>query len=403
MTHADRSNMSNLTDNYLQEARVHTAVTEMFDIRYPIFAFSHTPAVVAAVSRAGGLGVLGATSYTAEELAADLQWINERADGRPFGLDLMIPSKHASSTAELEAAVPEGHRTFVRELLADHGVASDEIAIESDAFTAGMLDPERHAAELLKVAFDFPIQLVASALGPPYPDMVASARHHDVKVAALAGSIKHARRNVDAGADLIVAQGTEAGAHTGDVTTMVLVPEIVDAVAPVPVAAAGGIGRGRQMAAALSLGAQAVWCGSVWLTTKESDLEPLAKDLILAAGSDDTVRSTSRTGKPARQIRSDWTEAWDSDGAPQTLPMPLQRLISEPAMNRCFDEAARGNPGARQLINDFVGQIAGLLNDEKSVAEVITTMVEEAALSGQVVDRMFGADAAAPASNGDGG
>jgi NAD(P)H-dependent flavin oxidoreductase YrpB (nitropropane dioxygenase family) len=241
------------------------------------------------------------------------------------------------------------------------------------------------ATELIDVALAHPIRLIASALGPPPPIMVEKARAAGIPVAALVGTVEHARRQVAAGADLIVAQGGEAGGHTGEISTMVLVPEVVDAVAPLPVLAAGGIATGRQMAAAMALGAAGVWCGSVWLTTEEAETEPTVKRKMLAATSRDTVRSRSRTGKPARQLRSAWTEEWDGPGSPGALPMPLQMIVAEGAMRPINKAAERGNEGAQQLANYFVGQVVGLMNTVKPARQVVYDMIEEFA---DAIDRL---------------
>jgi NAD(P)H-dependent flavin oxidoreductase YrpB (nitropropane dioxygenase family) len=230
---------------------------------------------------------------------------------------------------------------------------------------------------LLDVTFAHRIRLIASALGPPPPDLVTRAHDNDVVVAALAGTTQHARRHAAAGVDLIVAQGTEAGGHTGQVATMVLVPEVVDAVAPVPVLAAGGIARGRQIAAALALGAEGVWCGSVWLTTEEAETLPVVKDKFLAATSSDTVRSRSLTGKPARMLRTAWTDEWERSGSPDPLGMPLQSaLIGDPQV-RINRAAAQPDSKARELATYFVGQVVGSLNKVQPTASVVLEMVSE--------------------------
>jgi NAD(P)H-dependent flavin oxidoreductase YrpB (nitropropane dioxygenase family) len=234
------------------------------------------------------------------------------------------------------------------------------------------------AVPLMDVAFSHPISLIVNALGPPPPDLIERAHTSGVLVGALAGKKSHAVRHVAAGADVIIAQGHEAGGHTGEIATMVLVPEVVDAVAPVPVLAAGGIGSGRQMAAALALGAEGVWCGSVWLTTLEAETHPTVKDKFLAATSSDTVRSRSHTGKPARQLRSAWTEEWDGPGSPGPLPMPLQPMLVAEA-NRRIERAAANpdNAGAVKLANYFVGQIVGSMNESKHADRVVIEMVGE--------------------------
>ena len=196
-------------------------------------------------------------------------------------------------------------------------------------------------------------------------------------VASLAGTTEHARRHAAAGVDLIVAQGTEAGGHTGQVSTMVLVPEVVDAVDPMPVLAAGGIARGRQIAAALALGAEGVWCGSVWLTTEEAETMPVVKDKFLAASSSDTVRSRSLTGKPARMLRTAWTDEWERADSPDPLGMPLQSaLIGDPQV-RINRAAAQPDAKARELATYFVGQVVGSLNKVQPTASVVLDMVSE--------------------------
>jgi NAD(P)H-dependent flavin oxidoreductase YrpB (nitropropane dioxygenase family) len=264
---------------------------------------------------------------------------------------------------------------FVDDLLARYGIAGP--TGEPRGSAGGLNISPKGYEPLLDVAFAHDIRLIASALGPPPADLVERAHDHDVLVAALAGTTQHARRHVAAGVDLIVAQGTEAGGHTGEVATMVLVPEVVDAVAPTPVIAAGGIARGRQVAAALALGAQGVWCGSVWLTTEEAETPPVVKDKFLAASSSDTVRSRSMTGKPARMLRTAWTDAWDQPDNPDPLGMPLQTaLVTEPQL-RINQAAAHPGAKARELATYFVGQVVGSLDRVRPVRSVVLDMVEE--------------------------
>jgi NAD(P)H-dependent flavin oxidoreductase YrpB (nitropropane dioxygenase family) len=326
-------------------------VCEKFGIEFPLFAFSHCRDVVAAVTNAGGLGVLGAVAYTPDRLDEELRWIDDHVGGRPYGVDVLVPGKIDKSAATgsgdaMLGAIPDAHWAFVAELFARYGLPAPAAGPggSAQALAAGAMQvTSAGAADLIDVALAHPIQLIASALGTPPPLMVEKARAVSVPVAALVGTAEHARRQLAAGVDLIVAQGTEAGGHTGEISTMVLVPEVVDAVAPLPVLAAGGIATGRQMAAALALGASGVWCGSVWLTTEEAETAPAVKEKMLAATSRDTLRSRSRTGKPARQLRSAWTDAWEGPDSPGTLPMPLQMIIAEPAM-RQIDKLAESCP-----------------------------------------------------------
>ncbi len=241
--------------------------------------------------------------------------------------------------------------------------------------------------DVIELVFEHRISLIASALGPPPSWMIERGREQGVLVAALAGTVDHARRHVEAGVDIVVAQGYEAGGHTGEIATMVLVPEVVDAVAPVPVLAAGGIASGRQITAALSLGAQGVWMGSVWLTTEDAETHPVVKEKFLKASSRDTTRSRSLTGKPARQLRSAWTEAWSDPENPDPLPMPLQPRLALEAQAR-IARTAHKSPGAKELINYFVGQVVGSMNQVKSVRSVVEELVQEYADTMERLDDM---------------
>ncbi|MEV4788905.1 NAD(P)H-dependent flavin oxidoreductase [Streptomyces tuirus] len=343
-----------------------TELSEQLGIEHAVFGFTPFPAVAAAISRAGGFGVLGAVRYThPDELTRDLDWIEARVDGRPYGLDVVMPAKKVEGVteADVEAMIPEGHRQFVRDTLAKHGVPELAQGEAAGWRITGWM--EQVARSQLDAAFDYPIRLLANALGSPPADVIARAHDRNVLVAALAGSARHARKHRDAGIDIVVAQGYEAGGHTGEIASMVLTPEVVDAVAPMPVLAAGGIGSGQQVAAALTLGAQGVWLGSMWLTTTEADLHsPALTRKLLAAGSGDTVRSRALTGKPARQLRSEWTDAWDDPAGPGTLPMPLQGLLVAEAVSRI--QKYEVGP----LLGTPVGQIVGRMNSERSVQAV---------------------------------
>jgi NAD(P)H-dependent flavin oxidoreductase YrpB (nitropropane dioxygenase family) len=358
----------------------------MLGVEYPILAFSHCRDVVAAVSRGGGFGVLGAVAHSPEQLDVDLRWIEEQVGGRPYGVDLLLPQKYVGAESggfgrdELRALLPPEHQAFLDDLLARYGVPplSGDIATPMGGGMQMNVSPSGYEP-LLDVAFAHPIRLVASALGPPPADLIERAGRHDVVVAALSGTVRHAERHAAAGAQIVIAQGTEAGGHTGEVATMVLVPEVVDAVAPVPVLAAGGIARGRQIAAALALGAAGVWTGSVWLTTEESETHPVVKQKFLDATSSDTVRSRSITGKPARMLRSAWTDEWARDDTPAPLSMPLQPLLVGPALARVNRSAHQAGSGAEQLVNYFVGQVVGAASAVRPARAVLRDMVEELA------------------------
>jgi NAD(P)H-dependent flavin oxidoreductase YrpB (nitropropane dioxygenase family) len=361
---------------------VRTAACDLLGIEFPILAFSHCRDVVAEVTKAGGMGVLGAVAHTPEQLDIDLRWIEEQVGGRPYGVDLLLPQKFVGAEAggldreHVRALLPPEHQAFVDDILRRYEVppVPDDLA----RGRGGVINVAPSGYEpLLDVAFAHDMKLVASALGPPPPDLISRAHSAGVAVAALAGKVVHAQRHVAAGADLIVAQGTEAGGHTGEVATMVLVPEVVDAVAPVPVLAAGGIARGRQVAAAIALGAAGVWTGSVWLTTEEAETHPVVKEKFLAASSSDTIRSRSLTGKPARMLRSAWTDEWERGDTPEPLGMPLQSALVAEAQFRIQRAAHHSDSGANQLANYFVGQVVGSLDRVKPARQVVLDMIDE--------------------------
>ena len=376
-----------------------TRVTEMLGIEFPLLAFTHCRDVAAAVSAAGGLGVLGAVAHSPEQLAVDLKWIREHAGGKPFGVDLLIPRKYAGSNEgglgvnDLRGMIPPEHRKWIDELLERYGVPAmpDDEAETTRSGRTLAVDPKT-MAPLIDVAFEYGIALFASALGSPPEWLVERARKEQVPVAALAGRLDHAIAHRDAGVDLIIAQGTEGGGHTGEIATMVLVPQVVDAVAPIPVLAAGGIASGRQVAASLALGAEGVWCGSVWLTTHEAETAPVVKEKFLAASSSDTRRSRSLTGKPARMLRTAWTDAWDEKDAPSPLPMPLQSMLVADAQRRIHRVAHQSGSGGQQLVTYFVGQVVGQMNVAKPTRAVVTEMIEEFVDTMERLDGMVAAE-----------
>ena len=361
-------------------------VTDLLGIDVPIFAFSHCRDVVAAVSKAGGLGVLGAVAHSPEQLEIDLRWIeDEIGPDRPYGVDLIIPAKYAGDSdggytmADVANLIPPQYWEKVEEILARYEVpplAADAGVVFGIKGDTPLLFSEKASGPQLEIALAHRTAFVANALGPPPQHMIERCKEEGRLVGALAGKAVHAERHVQAGVDIIVAQGGEAGGHTGEIGSMVLIPEVVDAVAPVPVLGAGGIGRGRQMAAAMALGAQGVWCGSVWLTTEEAETQPTVKEKFLRATSDDTVRSRSRTGKPARQLKSAWTEEWDDSELPP-LGMPLQPILTAQAIARIDRSSHIAGSGAEKLANYFVGQIVGNMNSIKPAATVVYEMVDE--------------------------
>jgi NAD(P)H-dependent flavin oxidoreductase YrpB (nitropropane dioxygenase family) len=371
-------------------------ICDLLGIEFPLLAFSHCRDVVAAVSRAGGFGVLGATGHTPDSVRQELRWIEDHVDGKPFGIDVLIPENMATAgetgvTHEsLRHRVSDRHRDFARDLLGKAGVALPETQRTGPDTRPQPFDPDQ-ALRILDAAFEFPIRLIANALGVPPPAMIEMGKRHGVPVAALVGAREHAIRQVNAGVDVLVVQGTEAGGHCGEVSTLVLVPEVIQAIRrirDVPVLAAGGIMNGAQMAACMAMGAAGVWTGSVWLATTESETTEIFREKMIEASSRDAVRSKSRTGKPARQLRSAWTEAWERDpSSPGPLPMPLQTLVSENALHAVDRAAAAGNPKAREMVTYFVGQGVGLIEEVRSAGRVVQDFKTEFV---DAVERMNG-------------
>ena len=361
-------------------------ICEMLEIEFPLVAFSHCRDVVVAVSKAGGCGVLGAVGMSPEQLEKELKWIDDHIDGKPYGVDVLIPNKMVGKDEKfdpekLAKMIPQEYADFRADVLEKHGIDSPELR-EIDTAGSGFAENTQSdgAKALLDVAFNHPIKIIANALGVPPDWMIEMGKENNCKVAALLGTAKHAINQVKAGVDILVVSGTEAGGHCGSVSTMVLIPEVYEAIQPygdVPILAAGGIVTGKQMAAAMAMGASGAWCGSVWLTTIESEVDPIVKEKMVAANSSQTVRSRSRTGKHSRQLVTPWTEAWESETAPEPLPMPLQPMVAEPALQKVNKLAAGGHDGAKDLATYWVGQGVGLMNQSISASDVVQEFKED--------------------------
>jgi NAD(P)H-dependent flavin oxidoreductase YrpB (nitropropane dioxygenase family) len=360
---------------------MHTKLCDDLGIEFPIFAFTHCRDVVVAVSQAGGFGVLGAVGFTPEQLEIECRWIDEHIGDAPYGVDIVIPGKYEGMgetdpkklEEHLKSLIPEQHRAFARKVLDEHGVpelpADEERRHELLGWTEATATPQ------VEVALKHQkVKLIAHALGTPPTDVIEKIHESGRLVSALCGRADQALKHKAAGVDIIIAQGTEGGGHTGEIGSLVLWPEVIDAVAPVPVLAAGGVGRGRQIAAALGMGAQGVWTGSIWLAVEEAEASPEQMGSYFQATSRDTVRSRSWTGKPCRMLKNDWTEAWQAEGNPEPLGMPLQGMLVSEAMSR-----VHRYPGGRTQEVGFnpVGQIVGTMNEKMAVRDVIYTLAEE--------------------------
>ena len=365
---------------------MNSKICELLDIEFPRVAFTHCRDVVVAVSKAGGCGVLGAVGMSPEQLEQELKWIDDHIDGKPYGVDVLIPNKMVDQSEKFDAEklkdmIPQEYADFRADLLEKHDIEASELRKIDTAGSSFAANTKADGAKaLLDVAFNHPIKLIANALGVPPDWMLQMGKDNDVKVAALLGTAQHAINQVKAGVDILVVSGTEAGGHCGSVSTMVLIPEVYQAIQPygdVPILAAGGIVTGKQMAGAMAMGASGAWCGSVWLTTVESEVPPVIKEKMVAANSSQTVRSRSRTGKHSRQLVSPWTDAWESEQAPDPLPMPLQPMVAEPALQKVNKLAEGGHDGAKDLATYWVGQGVGLMNQSISASDVVQEFKED--------------------------
>jgi NAD(P)H-dependent flavin oxidoreductase YrpB (nitropropane dioxygenase family) len=363
-----------------------TELCDLLGITHPIVGFSPSEHVAAAISRAGGLGVLGCVRFNdPAQLETVLDWMDQNTNGCPYGIDVVMPAQVPAEGAQkdLSRLIPEGHKDFVEQTLVKLGVPPLPDGAQAADGVLGWLHSV--ARKHVEVALAHPARLIANALGPPPPDVIASAHDRGMLVAALAGKADHARRQLASGVDIVVAQGYEAGGHTGEIGSMVLVPEVVDAVqGKAPVLAAGGIGSGRQVAAALALGAAGVWMGSAWLVTQEYQqlsTAPAVQQALLAATSSDTVRSRIYSGKPARLLKNKWTDAWEQPGAPEPLRMPLQNLLVSEAHQRLM------RSGQPDVVPMPAGQIIGRMTEIRPVADVMADLVLQTA---EVLDRLGG-------------
>jgi NAD(P)H-dependent flavin oxidoreductase YrpB (nitropropane dioxygenase family) len=358
-----------------------TPLCEDLGIEFPIFAFTHCRDVVVAVSRAGGFGVLGAVGFTPEQLEIELGWIDENIGDHAYGVDIVIPNKYEGMDSDmsgedlaemLRMMVPQEHLDFGRKVLTDHGVPIPEGSTENALQLLGWT--EATATPQVEVALRHPkMTLIANALGTPPADMIEHIHASGRRVAALCGSPSQARKHADAGVDIVIAQGGEGGGHCGEVGSIVLWPQVVKEVAPVPVLAAGGIGTGQQIAAALAMGCQGAWTGSQWLMVEEAENTAVQQQAYADATSRDTVRSRSFTGKPCRMLKNDWTEAWSTPGNPEPLGMPLQYMVSGMAV-----AATHKYPDQTvDVAFNPVGQVVGQLTKVEKTSTVIERWVEE--------------------------
>ena len=360
---------------------LHTPLCDKLGIEYPVVAFTHCKDVAVAVINSGGFAVLGEALHTPDEIAADIKWIRERIGGKPFGIDLVLPSSVPAekSVAELLAMIPQEQRDFEQHIKQKYNVPDPKIAPNIHVW--GGLDQKR-AMDQLEVVFDERVPVFASGLGSP-AFLLKRAHELGIQVWGLVGKPRQAKRQIEAGTDVIIAQGFDAAGHTGNIGTFSIVPQVVDAArgTGVPVIAAGGVTTGRHLAAALALGADGVWTGSLWLTSRESDLNMPLKERLLEAETEDTIYSNCISGYTMRTTRSPWHDEWMSDAAPEVLKPPLQMILSSNYIQGSLDYQRK------DLMTEAAGQGIHYIKEMKPARQILSDIVEEAL---DVFDRFAG-------------
>ncbi len=347
-----------------------TKFCDMLGIEFPVVAFTHCKDVAVAVINSGGFAVLGEAMHTPDDIASDIKWIRDRVDGKPFGIDLVLPASvpPTGSLDELMSKIPETHRKFAQEIKEKYDVPDPKGPI--DLHQWGGLNQEMARAQL-EVLLDERVPVIASGLGSPV-FILEAAHERGIKVFGLVGKARQAKRQLEAGVDAVVAQGYDAAGHTGDVGTFSIVPEVVAMAGDTPIIAAGGVTTGRHLAAALCLGASGVWTGTLWLASRESDVDMIIKERLLAATVEDTSYGTSISGMTMRVLKCPWTEEWSKPEAPHALPAPYQMLLSS-------DYIQGANDNRREdLMTEAAGQGVGFVTSMKPARQILFDLVEEA-------------------------
>jgi len=330
------------------------------------------PKLAAAVSNAGGLGVMGCTTMAPEEVRSYIRQCRELTD-RPFGVDLILPQRieqGGARVSDVARRIPDEHRELAERIARKHGVERSPSGDRRSADDRMALGTDAEAQ--IDVILEERVPVFVGALGSP-GWMVDRAHESGTLVMSMVGNVKQAMRVASDGADVVVAQGSEGGGHTGHVGTMALLPQVLDAVSPTPVVAAGGIGDGRGLAASLVMGCQAVWVGTRFLATEEAGIAGWMKDELVDAGDQSPIISRSYTGKRFRMLPNEWTKAWD-EASIDPLPMPLQPVLVMQALGGM----AGGDGSNRALTQNGAGNVAGLIDKVVPAAEVVRDMADEA-------------------------
>ncbi|RMD81567.1 MAG: nitronate monooxygenase [Candidatus Dadabacteria bacterium] len=360
---------------------LHTKLCDSLGIEYPIVAFTHCKDVAAAVINAGGFAVIGETQHRPEEIEADIKWIREKVGDKPFGIDLVFPASvpPSGTIEELLAQVPKPQREFVEDMKRRYNIPPPKNPPELFELGWMTLDVPR---KQLEVALEERVPVIASALGNP-AFLIDAAHERGMQVWGLVGKVRQAKRELEVGVDAIVATGYDAGGHTGKIGTFSIVPQIVSIAGDTPVLAAGGVTTGRHLAAALALGASGVWCGTMWLVSRESDRDMIIKEKLLNATAEDTVWSNCISGFTMRTLNSKWHEEWARPDAPPPAPAPYQLLLFAEVKQSAIDHQIES------FMTEASGQGVDFVSEMKPARQMVFDMVAEAL---QVFEELTGVE-----------
>jgi nitronate monooxygenase len=341
-----------------------------------------TAELAAAVSEAGGLGVIGGVAYSPDELREQIRYVRSRTD-KPFGVDLLLSpnflvprrkGRRADSSADkpaLRIQLPEEHVAAVRRIALELQIDLIEAPRENEDMGSWVEEGKSWAGSQIEVLLEEEVPVFASGLGTPGP-FADALRANGTTILSLVGTVRAAAQVVADGADYVVAQGTEAGGHTGRIGTLALLPQIMKSVTPTPVIAAGGIAGGSALAGVLATGAEAAWCGTAFLVAEEANQPDLQKQRILDAAAEDTVVTRVYSGKTMRNIRNPLIDAWEREGL-MALPMGAQGALMRD-LQYSIERAGR-----QDLLMNAAGQISGMLTERRPAAAILEEMVAEAA------------------------
>ena len=354
----------------MQKNPLHTKLCDSLGIEYPIIAFTHCKDVVAAVINAGGFAVMGETHHTPEEIEADIKWIREKVGDKPFGIDLVFPASvpPMGSIEELVSKIPTEQREFTEDIKKRYELP--EPKNKPELYELGWMTQDVPRKQL-EVVLDEKVAVLASGLGSP-AFILEAAHARGMQVWGLIGKPRQAKRELEAGVDAIIAQGSDAGGHTGTIGTFSIVPEVVAMAGDKPVIAAGGITTGRHLAGAIALGAAGVWTGTLWLACRESDRDMVIKEMIINAKVDDAWYSDCVSGFTMRTLRSKWHEEWARPDAPRAAPAPYQLLLFAEIKQSAVDW------GIESFMTEAAGQGVGFIDSMKPARQIVFEMVDEA-------------------------